>query len=92
MLKIEYHKSFKKDYKRIKKQGYSIAKLETVISLLAEEQQLSESYRDHALKGNYDGFRECHIQPDWLLIYRIEKDRLVLILSRTGGHSELFDK
>ena len=51
MLKIEYHKSFKKDYKRIKKQGYSIAKLETVIALLAEEQQLSESYRDHALKG-----------------------------------------
>ena len=63
MLKIEYHKSFKKDYKRVKKQGYSIAKLETVIALLADEQQLPESYRDHALKGNYDGFRECHIQP-----------------------------
>ena len=56
------------------------------------EKQLQESYRDHALKGNYDGFRECHIQPDWLLIYRVEKDRLVLALSRTGSHSELFDK
>ena len=92
MLKIEYHKSFKKDYKRVKKQGYSIAKLETVIALLADEQQLPESYRDHALKGNYDGFRECHIQPDWLLIYRVEKDRLVLTLSRAGSYSELFDK
>ena len=92
MLKIEYHKSFKKDYKRVKKQGYSIAKLEPVIALLADEQQLPESYRDHALKGNYDGFRECHIQPDWLLIYRIEDDVLVLTLARTGSHSDLFGK
>ena len=92
MLKIEYHKSFKKDYKRIKKQGYSITKLETVIALLAEEQQLPESYRDHALKGNYDEFRECHIQPDWLLIYEIREDVLVLMLYRLGTHAELFRK
>lgn len=92
MLTIEYHKSFKKDYKRVKKQGYNITKLETVISLLANEQQLPEFYRDHALKGDYEGFRECHIQPDWLLIYRVEKGRLVLALSHTGSHSELFGK
>lgn len=92
MLTIEYHKSFKKDYKRVKKQGYNIKKLETVISLLANEQQLPEFYRDHTLKGDYEGFRECHIQPDWLLIYCVEKDRLVLALSRTGSHSELFGK
>lgn len=92
MLTIEYHKSFKKDYKRVKKQGYNIKKLETVISLLANEQQLPEFYRDHALKGDYEGFRECHIQPDWLLIYCVEKGKLVLALSRTGSHSELFGK
>ncbi|MGN1224429.1 MAG: type II toxin-antitoxin system YafQ family toxin [Ruminococcus sp.] len=92
MLTIKYHKSFKKDYKKIQKQGYDLAKLEAVITLLAAEAPLPEQYRDNALKGNYIGFRECHIQPDWLLIYQIEQDVLILTLSRTGSHSELFGK
>lgn len=69
MLTIKYHKSFKKDYKKIKKRGYNISLLENVITLLTKEIPLPESYLDHALKGNYIGYRECHIQSDWLLVY-----------------------
>ena len=67
-----------------------VSLLEKVIDTLLEENPLDEKYRDHALVGNYVGFRECHIRPDWLLIYKIEKERLVLTLTRTGSHSELF--
>lgn len=91
MLKLEYLKSFKKDYKRIKKRGYDISLLERVITMLANQQQLPPKYRDHALTGNYAGFRECHIRPDWLLVYRIDSGILTLTLSRTGTHTELFD-
>ena len=90
MLTIRFYVSFRKDYKRIEKRGYDIRKLEKVIGLLSNEQPLPERYNDHQLVGNYAGCRECHITPDWLLIYEIDKDELLLILTRTGTHSDLF--
>ena len=90
MLTIKYHKSFKKDYKLIKKRGYDISLLEETVSIIANEEPLPEKYRDHDLKGEYEGFRECHILPDWLLIYRIEDGDVILALARTGSHSDLF--
>lgn len=90
MLTIKYHKSFKKDYKLIKKRGYDISLLEEAVSVIANEEVLPERYRDHELKGEYEGFRECHILPDWLLIYRIEDGNVILALARTGSHSDLF--
>lgn len=89
-MKIKYHNSFKKDYKLMKKRGLNLDKLKFVINQLACGNQLEEKYRDHALTGDYKGFRECHIEPDWLLIYQIIDEELVLILSRTGSHSDLF--
>lgn len=90
MLRIRYETSFKKDYKRIVKRGYDTRLFETVVELLANEQLLPEKYRDHSLSGDYSGFRECHITPDWLLIYRIDNQELILQLTRTGTHSYLF--
>lgn len=92
MLKIEFSGQFKKDYKLAIKRGCDPSLLEQVISLLANEQPLPEKYRDHALttSRNYKNVRECHIEPDWLLIYRTEKERLILQLVRTGTHSDLF--
>ncbi len=90
MLTIKYQTTFKKDYKRIVKRGYDVRLLEKVISLLAEQQTLPEKYRDHNLTGNYSSCRECHITPDWLLIYEIKDDELLLCLTRTGSHSDLF--
>ena len=90
MLKIKYHSKFKKDIKIIKKRNYDLSKLEKVIEILAEEKNLPAKYKDHSLTGIYRDFRECHILPDWLLIYRIDKDILTLVLSRTGTHSDLF--
>lgn len=81
---------FKKDYKLAVKRGLKIELLEAVVSALALGEPLPEKHRDHALTGNWIGHRECHILPDWLLIYRIEDDVLVLTLSRTGSHSDLF--
>ena len=83
---------FKKDYKLAMKRGLKISLLDEVIALLSQGEKLPEKYRDHALIGNWLGHRECHILPDWLLIYRIENDVLVLTLSRTGSHSDLLDK
>lgn len=83
---------FKKDYKRAMKRGLKIELLEKVVELLAMGEALPEKNRDHELSGNWGGHRECHIQPDWLLVYRIEDDVLVLTLARTGTHSDLFDK
>lgn len=89
MLTIKYQTSFKKDYKRIKKRGYNISLLEEVIDKLANQEELDKKYKDHALVGQWIGFRECHIAPDWLLIYQIKEDELVLTLTRTGTHTEL---
>ncbi len=83
---------FKIDYKRALKRGLKIDLLEQVVELLAMGETLPEKNRDHGLSGDWAGHRECHIQPDWLLVYRIEDDVLVLTLSRTGTHSDLFAK
>ena len=94
MMMIKYHiersSRFKKDYKAAKKRGYDIKLLEEVIRILARGESLPEKYFDHPLKGNYKGCRECHITPDWLLIYEISDETLILYLTRTGTHSDLF--
>ncbi|MBQ7700502.1 MAG: type II toxin-antitoxin system YafQ family toxin [Clostridia bacterium] len=92
MLRIEFTGQFKKDYKLAIKRGCDPQDLTTVISLLADEQPLPEKYKDHQLENSryYKGMRECHIKPDWLLIYKVYDDRLVLELIRTGTHSDLF--
>lgn len=93
MLKIEFTKQFKKDYKLATKRGCNPTLLQEVIKLLAEEQALPEAYRDHALTNsrNYKNMRECHLEPDWLLVYKIEREVLILKLIRTGSHSDLFN-
>ena len=90
MLTIRYENSFKRDYRRIVRRGYDPGMLEAVIAVLAEGEPLPLKYRDHPLSGNFKGFRECHVAPDWLLIYRIDAHELVLILTRRGTHSDLF--
>lgn len=89
---IQRTSQFKKDYKLAVKRGYDIEKLKKVIELLADGEILSAEYKDHELTNsrNYKNVRECHIQPDWLLVYRIEEDVLILTLFRTGTHSDLF--
>lgn len=81
---------FKRDYKKASKRNLPIELLDNIIRKLAKGEKLPEKNRDHALSGNWVGFRECHILPDWLLIYRIEVDILVLTLARTGTHGYLF--
>ena len=83
---------FRKDFKLAMKRGLKIELLEEVIAVLATGEALPEKHKDHALTGNWVGHRECHILPDWLLIYRIEDEVLVLTLTRTGTHSDLFGK
>lgn len=90
MLAIKYQAAFKKDYKRIVKRGYDMRLLEKVIELLANQKPLPEKNRDHQLSGDYAGCRECHITPDWLLIYEVADEELILYLTRTGSHSDLF--
>ncbi len=82
--------SFKKDYKKIVKRGYDTALLNDTVELLLKGEKLPEKYKDHALSGNWQGYRECHVAPDWLLIYEIINDRLILSLTGTGTHSDLF--
>lgn len=89
MLKIRVHNKFKKDLKLMKKRGYDEQKLWDIVEQLANEIPLPAQNRDHLLTGNYTGCRECHIEPDWLLVYEIKKDELLLILTRTGTHSDL---
>lgn len=89
-LTVKTTSLFKKDYKQAIKRGWKIELLDEVIEVIAMGNTLSEKYRDHELTGNWRGHRECHIQPDWLLIYRIDEDVLVLTLTRTGSHSDLF--
>ena len=83
---------FKKGLKMAQKRGLYIPLLESIVDNLLQGISLDEKYKDHALRGKYDGFRECHIQPDWLLIYLIENDILTLTLVDTGTHSDLFKK
>lgn len=92
MLDVYFSTRFKKDYKRIKRQKKDVELLLDVVDILAAEEPLAEKYQDHALTGEYTGHRECHILPDWLLIYRIDGTDLILTLTRTGSHSDLFNK
>lgn len=87
---IKFAGQFKKDLKLAKKQGKNLDKLFDVVERLANGETLEAKYRDHDLSGDYKGCRECHIDPDWLLIYEIFDDVLVLLLNRVGSHSELF--
>ncbi len=92
MLKVEFTNQFKKDYKLAVKRGCNPKELETVVGFLINEQPLPEKYKDHALVNskNYKDMRECHIEPDWLLVYKVYEDMLILRLIRTGSHSDLF--
>ncbi len=89
---VKWTSAFKKDYKLAVKRGLDISLLKDIVELLASGSALPSSCRDHALTGNWTGHRECHIMPDWLLIYYIEADILVLTLARTGTHSDLLNK
>ena len=82
---------FKKSLKLAKKRGWDLKLLDKVITMLQNDIPLEEKYRDHELKGKYQGFRECHIQPDWLLIYLKENEVLTLTLVDTGTHADLFN-
>ena len=90
MLELVTTSAFRKDLKIAKKRGYNLSLIELVIDELLKKNTLAPKYKDHALIGNYTGFRECHISPDWLLIYSIDKSKLILTASRTGTHSDLF--
>ena len=92
MLSLKTTGQFRKDYKRIRKRGYDILQLETVIDIILTNNPLDTKYKNHTLSGNWSGYQECHIQPDWLLVYRIEQENLILSLSRTGTHSDLFNQ
>ncbi len=90
MLDLVTTTQFCKDLKRIRKRGYNLTKLDDILCKLRMEITLHEKYRDHALTGDYSGFRECHIEPDWLIVYAVDKGKLILTASRTGTHSDLF--
>ncbi len=90
MLTIKYQTMFKKDFKRLKKRGYDLQKLKKVIEILASGEELPPMYKDHNLVGNFVGCRECHIDPDWILVYEISQNELLLYLVRTGSHSDIF--
>ena len=89
---LQFTSQFKKDLKLAKKQNKDLGKLFEVIDILANGETLDAKYKDHSLTGNYRETRECHVEPDWLLIYEIRGDVLVLMLYRLGSHSELFKK
>ena len=87
---IDVTNQFKKDLKLARKQGKNEDRLWEVVEMLANDEELDPKYKDHNLTGNYAGYRECHVLPDWLLVYKKEANVLVLLLYRLGSHSELF--
>ena len=88
--RVRRTQKFRKDLRKMLKRGADLGKLETVVNILAAGKTLPPQYHDHALTGDLEGLRDCHITPDWLLLYRIENDVLVLTLTRTGTHADLF--
>ncbi|MGB8215638.1 MAG: type II toxin-antitoxin system YafQ family toxin [Anaerolineales bacterium] len=90
MLNLSYSTAFKRDYRRLQKRGFDMAKLRQVLERLAVGETHGERYQDHPLRGNYAGARDCHIEPDWVLIYAIVGDELRLL--RIGTHADLFKK
>ncbi len=89
---VKFTSAFKKSYKLMLKRGFDLAELDNIVYTLSQGEILAEKYRDHALSGNFAGFRECHIKPDWLLVYLLENDILTLTLVDTGSHSDIFKK
>lgn len=92
MYEVKFTTAYKKSYKLMKKRGLDVAVLDGVVDLLRQGKKLDEKYHDHSLTGNFVGFRECHVKPDWLLIYLIENDILTLTLVDTGSHADIFAK
>jgi mRNA interferase YafQ len=90
MLVPDYSGQFKRDYKLAMKRRMDIALIDCVIKKLINEVPLDEKFNDHALSGNFKGYRECHLKPDWLLIYRVDADSRIIYFLRTGTHSDLF--
>lgn len=90
MLDLVFSNRFKRDLKLLAKRGLDLDLLDEVIEKLRKRQPLDMKYKDHSLTSDYAGFRECHVLPDWLLIYRIDEEELFLFLSRSGTHSDLF--
>ena len=90
MLELKQTSQFKKDLRRMAKRSVNMDLLDEVVQLLREREPLPDKYEDHPLTGNWAGYRDCHIQPDWLLLYRVEENVLILSLTRTGSHSDLF--
>ena len=91
MYKIKFTATYKKSYRKAIKRGLDISILDNVVNLLRQGKELGSKYKDHMLKGEYIGFRECHLKPDWLLIYLVEDDILTLTLIDTGSHTDLFN-
>ncbi len=92
MLQPFYTRQFKKDLKKIEKSGrHDIDRIKTVIRLLIEEKPLGRTYRDHTLTGDFKDRRECHIEPDWLLVYKVDRKQKTIIFERTGSHSDIFE-
>ena len=91
-LKVVWTSQFKKDYKAAMKSHLDMDLLDDVIRSLANQEELDPKYKGHPLSGNWKSFMKCHIRPDWLLIYKIANDKLILTLARTGSHNNLFGK
>ncbi|MBR2543124.1 type II toxin-antitoxin system YafQ family toxin [Candidatus Saccharibacteria bacterium] len=89
---VQFTSKFKKNYKKMQKRGLKIEKLEEIVDKLRNGEKLALKHKDHILKGEFNGYHECHIEPDWLLIYKIQNDVLILTLVDTGSHSDLFNK
>ena len=90
MLTQRRTRQFTSDLRRMELRGKDLSKLKPIVDLLAEEKPLPEKYRDHPLRGDWEGYRECHIEPNWLLVYKIEEKKLILVLTRTGSHADIF--
>ena len=87
-MKADFTNKFRKDYKRMMKRGFDMSRIDAVVDILVQGKSLPDKYKNHFLVGNYKGCQDCHIMPDWLLIYRIEEN--VIFFIRTGSHSDLF--
>ena len=92
MLQIVYTNRMKRDARRMQRRGKDMARLETALDLLARQEGMPDRYRDHQLSGDLSDFRECHIEPDWLLLYQVFDDLLILSATATGTHADLFDE
>ena len=91
MLTSQETTRFRRDLRRMRRRGKDVQKLQTIVRLLVQEQPLAPRHRDHPLVGDWLGYRDCHIEPDWLLIYKIDREKATLTLARTGTHSDLFE-